>query len=90
MIRLSIDFPPILVLTFLSNQMPVMDGLTATRELRRTGVTTPIIGLTANADDKTHLESTRAGMNELLTKPVSMRALRGVLLRAGGGDESTH
>ena len=62
-------------------QMPIMDGITATEELRKRGVTTPIIGLTANADDLALHESLRAGMNELLTKPISLSLLRTTLDR---------
>lgn len=58
--------------------MPIMDGITATAELRRRGNDTLIIGLTANADDETRLDAMRSGMDELLTKPISVTALRRV------------
>lgn len=59
--------------------MPIMDGIAATQELRRRGLATQIVGLTANADDETRSEAFKAGMNELLTKPITMSALRRVV-----------
>jgi len=35
-------------------QMPVMNGITAAQSIRTLGITTPIIGLTANADEESH------------------------------------
>lgn len=61
--------------------MPIMDGITATVELRRRGLSIPIVGLTANADDETRQEGIKAGMNELLTKPIAMASLKRVLWR---------
>lgn len=58
------------------SKMPIMDGIRATQELRQRGCTIPILGLTANADDETRIEAMAAGMHELLTKPISMAALR--------------
>lgn len=52
-----------------------MDGIAATFEITRRH-TMPIIGLTANADEETHVESKKAGMKELLTKPVSTAELK--------------
>jgi CheY-like chemotaxis protein len=62
-------------LIFMDVQMPVMDGITATPEIRarerRSGTPPiPIIGLSGNARD-THADSAyRCGMNEYITKPV--------------------
>ncbi|MBR6172444.1 MAG: response regulator [Eubacterium sp.] len=55
-------------------RMPVMDGLTATREIRALtrpdAKTIPIIGLTANAFDSDIKASLSAGMNVHLAKPT--------------------
>ncbi len=50
-------------------QMPVMDGYTAAQELRKLGMTTPILALTASVmldvGDKVY----KAGMDDFITKP---------------------
>ena len=55
-------------------QMPVMDGLTATREIRALGrpdaKTIPIIAMTANVFDEDVQRSLAAGMNAHLAKPI--------------------
>jgi two-component system sensor histidine kinase/response regulator len=64
-------------------QMPVMDGLAATREIRRMeherGLTpTPVIAVTAHALTEARAESLRAGCTAFLAKPLR----RAVLLDA--------
>jgi CheY-like chemotaxis protein len=69
---------------FMDVQMPVMDGLSATEELRRierNGPHTPIIGLTAHAAVQDREACFRAGMDDQVTKPVSMQMLSDVLRR---------
>ena len=62
-------------------QMPGMDGLAATRELRRLGVSIPIIALTANAFGEDRAACLAAGMNDHVAKPVNPELLYATLLR---------
>eukprot|EP00602_Paraphysomonas_sp_CaronLab_P000017 CAMPEP_0185028026 /NCGR_PEP_ID=MMETSP1103-20130426/13440_1 /TAXON_ID=36769 /ORGANISM="Paraphysomonas bandaiensis, Strain Caron Lab Isolate" /LENGTH=589 /DNA_ID=CAMNT_0027562255 /DNA_START=611 /DNA_END=2380 /DNA_ORIENTATION=- len=66
-------------------QMPVMDGLEATRRIREhegdeeAGWSHPavtIVGLSANCDSESAHDALVAGMNDYLPKPLSMRALK--------------
>lgn len=69
-------------LIFMDVQMPVVDGLSATRAIRAMGgraQSIPIIGLTANAYASDVEQCRDAGMNGHLAKPVSMSALGSAL-----------
>jgi PAS domain S-box-containing protein len=68
-------------------QMPVMDGLTATRAIRALGgraATVPIIALTANAFASEIRQCREAGMNDHIVKPSGLAQLKdAVALWAG-------
>ncbi len=68
-------------LVLMDIQMPVMDGLTAARELRRRGDDMPIIAMTAHAFVGDREASLAAGMNDHVTKPVEPGQLYDTLLR---------
>ena len=53
-------------------QMPKMDGLAATKELRTQGVNTPIIALTANAMKGFGQELSTAGYTDHIAKPIDL------------------
>jgi CheY-like chemotaxis protein len=64
-------------------QMPVMDGLAATRAIRALPgqAATPIIALTANAFDDDRSASRAAGMVDFVTKPVRPEVLFSMILQ---------
>jgi CheY-like chemotaxis protein len=73
-------------LVLMDCQMPVMDGYEATRQIRnpRTPVlkhTIPIVAMTANALVGDREKVLDAGMNDFVTKPVSMQKMREALER---------
>jgi CheY-like chemotaxis protein len=51
-------------------QMPVMDGIDATRKIRESGFTLPIIAMTAHAMDEEKQRCLRVGMNDHISKPI--------------------
>jgi len=64
-------------------QMPEMDGLEATRQIRASdwGRTLPIIAMTAAAFDHDRKTSEQAGMNAHISKPIDTSVLLNVLLQ---------
>ncbi len=66
---------------FMDMQMPEMDGLEATRKIRRlpNHNRTPIIALTANVLPEDSAACLSAGMNHFLTKPIDEDALKQAL-----------
>ncbi|RNC85976.1 MAG: response regulator [Balneola sp.] len=70
-------------LVFMDMEMPVMDGLDATREIRKQKDTLPfnpkIIAMTANALPGYREKCLEAGMDDFITKPVSTDSIRSIL-----------
>ncbi len=55
--------------------MPVMDGITAMKKIRRMGDVTPAIFLTAKSQIEDRIDGLDAGADDYLTKPFSMEEL---------------
>ena len=78
-------------LVLMDCQMPEMDGIEATRELRRMempGERIPVVALTANANEEVRRECIDAGMDEILVKPLKPDALEALLARSFGDGEA--
>ncbi len=70
-------------------QMPVLDGLAATAEIRArerlNGHRIPVVAITAHALKGDRERCLQAGMDDFISKPVNERELRSVLLRLVSG-----
>jgi len=77
-----LDNSAVFDLIIMDMHMPEMDGIQATRCLRAAGVTTPIIGLTANVMDADRQRLLDAGCNDFLSKPVEMERFYEVLTKS--------
>jgi CheY-like chemotaxis protein len=72
--------------------MPVMDGLEATRQIRRLKdrrAQVPIVALTADVVDDAAERAQAVGMNGFLAKPVQRPQLEAVMARHIGGGSPT-
>ena len=75
-------------LVLMDCQMPVMDGLTATREIRAlpgAAGEVPIVALTAHAFEEEKARAFEAGMDDYTTKPVNYDSLRRAVVRWRNG-----
>jgi two-component system, sensor histidine kinase and response regulator len=70
-------------LVLMDMQMPVMDGVTATLEIRKLARynALPIVAMTANAMQRDRERCLAAGMNDFVTKPINPDELCAVLLK---------
>ncbi len=66
-------------LVLMDVQMPELDGLDATRELRRKGFVKPIVALTAHAMTEEKQRCLNAGFDDFLSKPIQKERMIAVL-----------
>ena len=70
-------------LVLMDVRMPGMDGIQAARALRAEGFNGSIVALTADAFEEDRRACLAAGMDDFLTKPLEMGALRAILAKWG-------
>ena len=78
-------------LILLDIMLPGKDGFEVCRELRRQGLRTPILVLTAKTQEAEKVMALELGADDYVTKPFGTRELRArikALLRRAGGDPS--
>ena len=71
-------------LIFMDIQMPEMDGLEATRQIRKLGMekrSIPIVAITANTQDSDRDACIEVGMNDFIAKPFVKKQLAALLER---------
>jgi osomolarity two-component system sensor histidine kinase SLN1 len=66
-------------LIFMDVQMPNMDGLEATRLIRKLGFKRPIVALSAYSDDTNVRSCHDCGMDDFVSKPIQIARLKLVL-----------
>ena len=78
-IRKQLESQPRYNALLLDMQMPIMDGYTAARELRKMGETLPIIAMTASTMQEEQAASLDAGCDRFVPKPIEQAKLLTVL-----------
>jgi len=71
-------------------QMPVLDGLEATKQIRQLKIKTPIIAMTATAMKENKLDCINAGMDSFISKPLNIdQFINEIIKFINYGKEST-
>jgi two-component system, cell cycle response regulator DivK len=80
-VKLAAERRPALILMDLS--LPKLDGLAATRQIRKdtAGVKIPIVAVSAHDSPQSRSEALAAGCNEYVTKPIDFDRLDELLKR---------
>jgi|GEM_PF-3991860 len=73
-------------LVLMDVQMPLLDGLAATRRLRALGLTLPVWAMTANVTAENRQACLAAGMDGFISKPIMPELLYGNLLQCLVGE----
>ena len=81
-VRLYHEIKPDLIL--MDIKMPVMTGLEATAEIRKSDKNIPIIALTAYAFGSDRDEAINAGCDRVMTKPINIKEIKDVLSKLLG------
>jgi len=76
-------------LIFMDMQMPIMDGQEATSKIRKSGVNTPIIALTANVMKDVRENLRNCGFNDFCAKPIDLREFSRLLRKYLAQDTTT-
>ncbi|MCL2193161.1 MAG: ATP-binding protein, partial [Treponema sp.] len=84
-LRMFTEAPDRYDMIFMDLQMPKLDGMTATRRIRKLGTkkakTVPIVAMTANAFQEDIDDCLSSGMNDHLGKPLDFKQVLGKLWR---------
>jgi CheY-like chemotaxis protein/HPt (histidine-containing phosphotransfer) domain-containing protein len=79
--RLERDGADAFDLVLMDVQMPVMDGIEATRRIRAMAPLLPVLGLTAHALAEEREKCMDAGMVDVATKPINLKSLVAAIRR---------
>jgi len=60
-------------------KMPVMDGLQLLQEIRKSGLTTDVIMVTAYGEVETYLKAMSLGAAEYINKPIRIKELKRIV-----------
>lgn len=66
---------------FIDIMMPEMDGLEATREIRKKGYKNPVVALTADLGEKTKKNAYKAGINDFIGKPLKSDEIKRIMIK---------
>lgn len=68
-------------LVFMDINMPSMNGIEATRHIRKAGLEIPIVALTANAMEGDREKLLSEGLSDYLSKPILFEKLEAIIMR---------
>jgi len=66
---------------FMDLFMPEVDGFEAAEQIRKNGIQTPIIAMSADADDQRKAKSVLVGMDDYLPKPARLETVKQLLIK---------